>query len=81
MTTLIHNWFKRIFTHHALSDQNLSQDRCTIVTKPSTMSDVDEINCNDVKTSTELKPSKKDIIVKEKFQACFIDCTCQCEVK
>jgi hypothetical protein len=64
-------------------------DRCTIVDKPSTMSDADAMHCDDEqnenrnilqKIPTEIKPLKKDTIVIDKFQACFIDCTCQCEV-
>ncbi len=122
MATLINNWFKRMFTHHASSDVRLQTsssnrsyhkdktsitggqvhidqtclldetitDRCTIVDKPSTMFDADAMHCDDEQKETKnillnnptvIEPSKKNTIVIDKFQACFIDCTCQCEVK
>ncbi|CAF2916961.1 unnamed protein product [Rotaria sp. Silwood2] len=65
-------------------------DRCIIVDKPSTMSDADNMHYNDEKNknknflldnSTEIKPSKQNTIIIDKFKACFIDCECQCEAK
>ncbi len=122
MATLINNWFKQMFTHHASSDVRVQTsssnrsfhkdktsntggqvhidqtcllgetitDRCTIVDQPSTMSDADAMHCDDeqkenkkilLNKPTVIEPSKKNTIVIDKFQACFIDCTCQCEVK
>ena len=112
MATLINNWFKQIFTHHALNQsyhtdinsapgQHIDIDRncllgeimtarCTIVDKPSTMFDADAMHCDDeqnenrnilLNNPTEIQSTKKDTIVIDKFQTCFIDCTCQCEVK
>jgi hypothetical protein len=73
MTRLITNWFQKIFIHHA-ADTKIN-DRCIIVDKPS---DVDAIHCGEIQIPT-LKT--KDTIIIDKFQTCFIDCTCQCEVK
>lgn len=64
-------------------------DRCMIVDQPSTMSDAEAMHCDEQENenrnfptdnSTETKEARKDTIVIDKFQACFIDCTCQCEV-
>ncbi len=84
--TVINYWFKQMFIHHASSQKqknnSIPTDRCILVNKPSTMSNVDSIHCDDdVKKPIEMKLLKKDIIVLDKFQTCFIDCTCQCEVK
>lgn len=76
-------WLKQIFIHHA-------SDRCTIVDKPSTMSDVDAMFCGEKsienrtsrdENSMDAKQIRKDTIVIDRFQACFIDCRCQCEVQ
>ena len=49
--------------------------------KPSTISDIDTMNCNhEQKNSIEMKLLNHDTMVIDKFQACFIDCKCQCEV-
>jgi len=83
MTTLINNWFKQIFIHQASSScqKKTPTDQCIIVDKPSTMSDVDAMHCDDVKKPPEIKSLiKNDTIITDKFQACFIDCACQCEV-
>ena len=65
-------------------------DRCLIVDRPSTMSDVDAMQCagagdsngnSQAKSPLETQLTKKDMVVMDKFQACFIDCTCQCEVR
>jgi hypothetical protein len=79
MTTLFNNWFKQLFIHHA-------SDRCIIVDKPSTMSDADAMHCDDGRQEKSSKVfvkniTEKNTIVVDKFQACFIDCTCQCEVR
>lgn len=64
-------------------------DRCTLVDQPSTMSDADAMHCDDEensntkqtsKTSVDPKVSRKETVVVDRFQACFIDCECQCEV-
>ncbi|CAF0814777.1 unnamed protein product [Adineta steineri] len=99
MTTFINKWFKQIFIHYALTDvdlqksssnqtyykdKNLVNDRCTIVDKPSTMSDVDAMYHNEKQNENfliENQELKKDTIVIDKFQTCFIDCTCQCEAR
>ena len=81
--TLMPQWLKQVFIHHA-------SDRCTFVDKPSTMSDVDAMFCQEKsienrtirdENSIDAKQIRKDTIVIDKFQACFIDCQCQCEVK
>ena len=66
-------------------------DRCLIVDRPSAMSDVDAMQCaagagdsngnSQMKSPRETRLAKKDTVVMDTFQACFIDCTCQCEVR
>ncbi|CAF1679524.1 unnamed protein product [Adineta ricciae] len=77
------HWLRQVFIHQA-------SDRCTFVDKPSTMSDVDAMFCQDKsienrtirdENSIDVKQIRKDTIVIDKFQACFIDCQCQCEAK
>lgn len=73
-----------------LLGENIS-DRCIIVNRPSAMSDIDAMQCDaegaasngnsQMKSPRETQLARKDTTVIDKFQACFIDCTCQCEVR
>lgn len=87
MTSFVPHWLKQLLVHHASTAR--ASDRCTVVNRPSSMSDVDSMPCvganqdrpSPSANANELNAPPKDTIVIDRFQACFIDCTCQCEVR